>query len=144
MEITIRKIHEDDATAVSLLSQQLGYVLSPFETAHQIKEIAASSDNSAFVALDEEKIIGWIHAFKTIRLKTKTFIEIGGLVIDENYRGNGVGKVLVERIKAWCIEQNITSLRVRSNVKRLDTNKFYLNIGFSESKEQKVFEMELP
>lgn len=144
MEITIRKIHEDDATAVSLLSQQLGYVLSPFETAHQIKEIAASSDNSAFVALDEEKIIGWIHAFKTVRLETKTFIEIGGLVIDENYRGNGVGKVLVERIKAWCIEQNITSLHVRSNVKRLDAHTFYWKIGFSESKEQKVFEMELP
>jgi GNAT superfamily N-acetyltransferase len=48
-----------------------------------------------------------------MRLETKTFIEIGGLVIDENYRGKGIGKILVSKIKEWCIEQKISSLRVR-------------------------------
>ncbi len=43
-------------------------------------------DNCAFVAIIEGKIIGWIHAFKALRIETKPFIEIGGLVVDEIYR----------------------------------------------------------
>lgn len=143
MDITIREIHENDAAAISQLSLQLGYTLSPFETVNQIKEIAASGDNCAFVALYNKKIIGWIHAFKAMRLETKTFIEIGGLVVYESYRGKGVGKALVERIKAWCVEQKIAALRVRSNTKRSDAHMFYLKNGFTESKEQKVFGMKV-
>ena len=125
MDIRIRKIREEDAETVSSLSLQLGYNLSPLETADQIKEVIASNDNCTFVALHNEKIIGWIHAFKTIRLETKTFIEVGGLVVDENYRGKGVGKILVSKIKEWCIEQKISSLRVRCNTKRKEAHQLF-------------------
>jgi GNAT superfamily N-acetyltransferase len=93
--------------------------------------------------LSEEKIIGWIHAFKTTRIETKTFIEIGGLVVDKKYRGKGVGKSLVNKIRGWCAKQKITSLRVRCNTKRLEAHQFYLCLGFRESKEQKVFQQDI-
>lgn len=141
--MSIREIETQDAATVNHLSHQLGYNISLSETATQIKEVIESMDNCAFVALYEGKIIGWIHAFKTTRLETKTFVEIGGLIVDENFRGKGVGKILVNKIKDWCIEQKITSLRVRSNTKRLEAHNFYLNLGFSESKQQKVFESKL-
>ena len=143
MKIVIREIALQDAEGVSGLSKQLGYDLSAPQTASQIQEILSSTDNCAFVGLDNGKIIGWVHAFKTIRIETKTFVEIGGLVIDENYRGKGVGKKLVSRIKQWCVEQEVRSLRVRCNTKRAEAHKFYLTLGFSEMKEQKVFGMEL-
>ena len=113
MDIRVRKIRKKDAEAISLLSDQLGYVLSFVETVLQIKKLVDSGDNCVLVALHDEKIVGWIYAFKALRLETKTFIEIGGLVIDENYRGKGIGKILVSKIKEWCIEQKISSLRVR-------------------------------
>lgn len=143
MEIVIREIVLQDAEEVSSLSKQLGYDLSAPQTASQIQEILSSPDNCAFVGLDHEKVIGWVHAFKTIRIETNTFVEIGGLVVDENYRSKGVGKKLVDRIKQWCIEQEIRSLRVRCNIKRTAAHQFYLTLGFSEMKEQKVFGMEL-
>ncbi len=143
MQIAIREIALQDAEEVSSLSQQLGYQLSPSETAGQIKEVIVSSDNCAFVALSNGKIIGWIHGFKTVRIETKSFVEIGGLVVDENYRGKGVGKKLIDRIKQWCVEQEVCSLRVRCNTKRKEAHQFYLTLGFSEMKEQKIFGMEL-
>jgi N-acetylglutamate synthase-like GNAT family acetyltransferase len=143
MNITIRKISVEDAPAVSSLSQQLGYQLSPSETAGQIKEVMASSDNCAFVALSDEKIIGWIHGFKAVRMETKSFVEIGCLVVDENYRGKGMGKKLIDRIKHWCVEQDVRSLRVRCNTKRAEAHQFYLTLGFSEMKEQKIFGIEV-
>ena len=143
MDIRVRKIRKKDAEAISLLSDQLGYVLSFVETVLQIKKLVDSGDNCVLVALHDEKIVGWIYAFKALRLETKTFIEIGGLVIDENYRGKGIGKILVSKIKEWCIEQKISSLRVRCNTKRKEAHQFYFKNGFSETKEQKVFELKI-
>jgi GNAT superfamily N-acetyltransferase len=141
MELLIREISAEDAQAVHLLSQQLGYELSVADTAAQIKEVLSRKDNYALVAVVNETIVGWIHAFKAIRIETKPFIEIGGLVVDEQYRSRGVGKKLVTRIKEWCAEQEIHSLRVRSNTKRSEAHQFYTRLGFTEKKEQKVFEM---
>jgi len=99
MEILIRKISIEDAESIAILSAQLGYDISLPETIFNIKEVMGSMDNCAFVAITEGRVIGWIHAFKSIRLETKPFIEIGGLVVHENYRGKGVGRVLVDMVK---------------------------------------------
>lgn len=141
MELVVRKISIKDADAVQALSKQLGYELSIEATATQIKKIIQSQDNCAFVAVTGETVIGWIHGFKTLRLETKPFIEIGGLVVDANYQQKGIGKRLVDKVKEWCKAQGIHSLRVRSNTKRLEAHQFYLRLGFDEQKEQKVFAM---
>lgn len=62
MDIRIRKIRKKDAEAISLLSDQLGYDLSPLETANQIKQVSTNYDNCAFVALYNEKVVDWIYA----------------------------------------------------------------------------------
>ena len=143
MELFIREMSVEDAAAVHTLSGQLGYELTLEDTAGQIREVISNKDNCAFVAITNETIVGWIHGFKAIRVETKTFVEIGGLVVAEPYRGKGVGKKLVEKIKQWCIAQSITSLRVRCNTKRSGAHRFYGQVGFTEQKEQKVFEMKV-
>lgn len=143
MSIEIRTITIDAAKEIQLLSKQLGYEMSLDDTMEQIKEILSSTSDFAVVALIENKIVGWIHVFKALRLETKPFAEIGGLVVDENYRNKGIGKKLVEGIKQWCIEKNINDVRVRSNVKRKEAHQFYTSVGFNEMKEQKVFQIKL-
>jgi GNAT superfamily N-acetyltransferase len=90
-----------------------------------------------------KKQIGWIHAFKTLRIESKPFIEIGGLVVDENYRGKGVGKLLINAIKNWSEQEEISTIRVRCHTKRKEAHLFYNKLGFSESKEQKIFEIRI-
>ena len=139
--IQIRLITENDAVATTTLSKQLGYLLSTEETVENIREVLADKDHAAFVACMDSQVVGWIHVLKAIRIESKPFIEIGGLVIDENYRKQGIGKLLVYKAREWTKEKHIDKLRVRCNRKRAEAHEFYLALGFTELKEQKVFEI---
>lgn len=143
MAIQIRTIREDDLAAVNKLSEQLGYPQSEAATASYISAVLNSSDDYACVALEADRIVGWVHGFKTRRIETGTFIEIGGLVVDNECRGKGIGKLLVAAVRNWCQEQGINTLKVRSNVIRQDAHRFYIHQDFTETKEQKVFEQHL-
>lgn len=142
MDVYIRDMLPGDAGAINDLSRQLGYPLSIDETKACMKNVMTSDGHIALVATDDKKVIGWIHGFKTIHLVGKPFIEIGGLVVDESYRNRHIGKKLLEKVGEWGLKQDI-NVRVRSNIKRREAHRFYLNNGFTEIKEQKVFEQQL-
>jgi GNAT superfamily N-acetyltransferase len=143
MEIQLRKMSMEHAQDVCKLSGQLGYPLSNDQIEKNINEIIASENHAAFVAFYNQKIVGWVYAFRAILIETKPFIEIGGLIVDENFRNAGIGKKLIEKIKDWALENAINEVRVRSNILRNAAHKFYLNNGFTEIKQQKVFRIVL-
>ncbi len=143
MNITVRNISVDDAAAVASLSRQLGYNMIITDTARQIADILESTNDVAYVAVTDNNVVGWIHAFYAIRIESHSFCEIGGIVVDEQLRGSGIGKMLIDHIKPWCAIKKCNRLRVRSSVKRSDAHKFYLQAGFTENKEQKVFQLDL-
>jgi GNAT superfamily N-acetyltransferase len=143
MNLYIREAAVADAAAVSALSEQLGYRTPTPETANRIKLLAASTENCLFVAEREGEIIGWIHGFCAFRLGSAPFTEIGGLVVDEHYRGFGIGRNLIGQVVAWSKQKGILRIRVRCNTKRIPTHAFYRHLGFSETKEQKIFDLEL-
>lgn len=141
LNITIRPVTESDAAAITALSNQLGYLLSPEETIENIREVIADSHQAAFVACTNNDVIGWIHLFRAVRIESNPFAEIGGLVIAENYRKQGVGRLLAAKAKEWAKEKSLHKLRVRCNIKRTEAHKFYGALGFAEQKEQKIFEL---
>ncbi|MDB5231923.1 MAG: family N-acetyltransferase [Chitinophagaceae bacterium] len=142
-DILIREVHPDDGVAVNELSAQLGYPVSVSATAENIILILKNKDEMIFVAQLEDNVIGWIQISYLVRLESGPFFEIVGLVVDEKYRGKGIGKSLIAEAKIWCFKKGNYKLRVRSNTKRLSTHQFYLNLDFKEVKEQKIFETAL-
>ena len=143
MEIFVRGIAEQDAEAVNALSEQLGYAMPIEQTMANIKSVMATRGHTAFVAIHENKIIGWIGVAEAIQIESAPFCEIRGLVVDEKYRGYGVGKMLIERVKQWAKETGNNTLRLRTNMIRIGAHLFYRHVGFKEVKEQKVFEMKI-
>jgi len=139
MKIVVREIRAEDAEAVNLLSRQLGYPLSPEETLENIRNVLQSKMHIAFVALNENRIVGWIGAAQAIMIEVMPHCEINGLVIDEQYRGKGIGKLLIEKVKQWSIENGYDRLSLHCNVKRTEAHIFYEHIGFKEIKQQKYF-----
>ena len=135
----VRKMKAGDAGAVNLLSHQLGYPLSMQQTLQNINAVLKSNHHTAFVAVRENKIVGWIGATQAIMLEVMPHCEINGLVIDQNYRGKGVGKHLVERVKQWAKEKGNDRLTLHCNVKRTEAHLFYEHIGFKEIKQQKNY-----
>ena len=141
MEFSIREAGLPDAETISQLSYQLGYEVPVKETEYNLEAITANPDEIVYVALHEEKLIAWIHIFHTTRLESGSFCELGGLVVDEQYRSNGIGRLLVDRAKEWCISRKVPVLRLRSNIIRNEAHRFYQNLGFREIKQQKIFEI---
>lgn len=141
--VEIRVITEEDAESVAWLSTQLGYESNTKQTSARIKQINNSNENCAFVALIENKVVGWIQGFYTLRVESDPFVEIGGLIVDENYRNLKIGKLLIENVNTWAKKHQVKKIKVRCNIKRTESHQFYEQIGFKENKQQIAFEMEL-
>ncbi|MDQ0968096.1 putative N-acetyltransferase YhbS [Flavobacterium sp. W4I14] len=139
--IQIREISEKDAESVAALSTQLGYESDIKQTSARIKRINNSNENCVFVALLDGEVVGWIHGFYTLRIESDPFIEIGGLIVDEKYRNLRIGKQLIENVNIWAKKHQVEKLKVRCNIKRSESHKFYEQLGFKENKRQIAFEM---
>lgn len=133
----------NDASAVTMLSQQFGYPLSEKQILQNIKAVLEKEDHDAFVAVHESRVVGWIGVTQAIMVEVSPYCELNGLVVDENYRGKGVGKLLSEKAKQWGKEKGNDTLKLRCNVKRTETHLFYQHLGFIETKEQKTFEIKI-
>ena len=133
----IRAVQKSDLTDIQRVSRYLhdsAYTIDDFE--HSIQGMEDSPNDFVYVAECEARVIGWIHFFYARRLATPDFVEMGGLVVDPEFRGRGIGKLLVNRI--W--ETGAGKFRVRCNEKRKETHEFYKSLGFSTNKSQLVFE----
>lgn len=143
MPVTIRTATINDATAINALSAQLGYTIPVAQTEENIRSLAGDTSSAVFVAEENGLVLGWLHIVCKLYLETGAFCEIVGLVVDEQQRGKGTGKLLVAAAKEWSKTTDATTLKVRTNVKRADAHRFYEREGFSCIKEQKVFMMKL-
>jgi GNAT superfamily N-acetyltransferase len=143
MEIVTRQITAEDAPAVNKLTFQLGYPMSEEQTLQNIKAVLASKDHEALVSVYQNKVVGWIGVTQTIMIESLPYCEINGLVIDENYRGKGIGKLLIEKAKQWAREKGNDRISLRCNVKRAEAHLFYRHLGFQEIKKQTKFEAEV-
>jgi GNAT superfamily N-acetyltransferase len=141
--VEIRVITKEDAESVAWLSTQLGYESDIEQISARIKHINNSNDNCAFVALVDDKVVGWIHGFYTLRIESDPFVEIGGLIVDSAYRNLKIGKQLIERLKLWAEQHQVKKLKVRCNTKRIKSHQFYERVGFKENKRQIAFEIDL-
>ena len=103
----------------------------------------AAPDQAVFVAEIDAIVIGWVHVFANWYVESERFAEIGGLVVDERWRGKGVGGQLMQRAEVWAREDHIFIIRLRSNVIRETAHQFYINLGYSHEKNQKVFTKKL-
>jgi GNAT superfamily N-acetyltransferase len=143
MDISARQMSSEDAAVVAALSRQLGYPLSSQQILENINAVRRSKDHCAFVAIYESRVVGWIGLAQAIMIESMPFCEINGLVIDENHRGKGIGKLLVEKAKQWAKEKGNETLRLRCNVKRIEAHEFYRRLGFKETKQQTAFVLDL-
>lgn len=133
-------LEQKDVDAVNRLRRQLA--LSPEEVA-SIVDISKGKltdilcqPNCQFVFFKDpetDEIIGTASLYYH-----KTFYEPGGtgrvedVIIDERYRGKGLGKLLMRFIFATARNLRLKTLELTSNPKRVEANKMYLEFGFKK------------
>lgn len=136
----LRPARPPDAAAVAILATQLGYPSQPDEAERRLRALAERSDHLVLVAESNEgAVVAWCHVGGRPSVETEPFAEILGLVVDESLRGQGIGETLVEAATQWAAGNGYRTIRVRSNVVRERTHRFYERLGFARMKSQVVF-----
>ena len=140
MPYLLREARLEDAPVLADLSDELGYPSDAAAVARRLRDLATQPGNAVLVAVSGEgEVAGWVHVFATHRVESDGFAEIGGLVVRETLRGEGIGRMLVEAAEAWAREAGFVEVRVRSNVVREATHRFYDHLGYATTKQQQVF-----
>ncbi|HKT13181.1 MAG TPA: GNAT family N-acetyltransferase [Terriglobia bacterium] len=142
--VRIRAAQMEDAGRLAALSGQLGYPSSIASVRRRLRNLLADPEHAVWVAENESGAIGgWIHVFIKHLLESDREAEIGGLVVDQDFRGQGAGKALVERAERWAKSKRMRSVYVRSNIIRKDAHIFYQKLGYKIIKTQSAFRKEL-
>jgi GNAT superfamily N-acetyltransferase len=146
--IRVRPAELRDAPALARLSGQLGYPNSMDDIECRLNQILARPDHAVFVAEAFEqgapvRVLGWVHGAVRRILESDPFVEIGGMIVDEERRGMGIGRLLMDQLEPWARNAGCVAITVRSNVIREGAHLFYQRLGFAAFKTQRVFRKQL-
>jgi len=136
----LRRAETRDATAVAELAGQLGYPTDEAAMSERIEAAQMSGARDVIVAERDGRVRGWIEVMIVEALASDPFAEIHALIVDEEERGLGLGARLVAAAEAWAVERGLSRVRVRSNVARERTRRFYEKRGYTVTKTQHVFD----
>lgn len=145
MNIKIEKMTFADLQNVAQLADQLGY---PHKLAHiQSRFLKMENDPNyaLFVSKDEAgKVTGYIQVNREpYTLLAIDRAEVSALVVDSNYRSQGVGTALLTFAERWAKENELSLMRVRSNINRKEAHKFYEKRKYDIKKSWHLFAKEL-
>jgi GNAT superfamily N-acetyltransferase len=136
----IRPPCEQDYVRLAELAGQLSYPSTISEIAQRLAGMAGSYDHAVFVAeMADGEIAGWIGVFISRGLEVNPRGEISGLIVDERFRSQAVGKHLLARAEEWVRERGCDIVGLRSNVIRDRAHAFYRREGYEHTKTQKSF-----
>jgi len=141
----IRRGAMEDCEGITNLCEQLGFPSSTEVVFKRLSFIMNNSDHDLFVVENAEgKIAGWIHVFLSITPYTDLVTEVGGLVINDADREQGIGRMLIQQAEQWAKSKQTTAVRIRSNVKRVESHIFYKAVGYEEIKKQVNYFKSIP
>lgn len=138
-QVTIRLASAGDAERIAMLAGQLGYPVSTEETQRRLEVLQTDDDHALYVAESNGHVVGWVHVYVACLVIIDRQAEIGGLVVDEDYRHGGVGRLLMHKAEEWAREKECCAVYLRSNVLRKDAHEFYERIGYTTFKTSRSF-----
>jgi N-acetylglutamate synthase-like GNAT family acetyltransferase len=128
----IREAEFKDAPDMSKLLEQLGYPTSDFSALEKIQDYSKDG-YKLFVAESERTVIGFISIHWYIPLHHPAPIgRITAFCVDERQRKSGIGTSLLERAEQQFKTVGCFKIEVTSNLKRLETHRYYLQAGYQE------------
>ena len=128
----LRTASPSDATGVAALVTQLGYPTAPAEMRGRLERLLTHPEHSMVVAEAEGEIVGLVAAQLGYALEFDgVYCRINGLVVDAQWRGRGLGTLLMRHMESWSKKRGAQSLLLTSGNHRTEAHKFYETLGFN-------------
>ncbi|GEM_PF-99195 len=139
MHVKIRPAQRKDAERIAILCEQLGYTATPPQVQERLAHIQHNEAHIVYVAVINDFVVGLAHAHACdLVIEPKQAI-LFGLVVDEDYRHNGMGQLLMQHIEQWASSVGCQQVVIRSNIKRKQAHDFYQKIGYANIKQSLTF-----
>lgn len=135
LKANIRKAENQDLDFVYKAICELENEVLDFEVFEMIfNENISSPKNLYIIAENETEGLGFI-SFHTQNLLHHCGLvgEIQEFFIHQKYRGQGVGKLLINEILSFAEKNALKSIEVTTNKKRVENVAIYENLGFTLS-----------
>jgi GNAT superfamily N-acetyltransferase len=136
----VRPARPGDFNAMAGLAQQLGYECTGEQIEERLSHMQDPDSYAVFVAeLAGGEIAGWIGTYLFRSVETGSCAEINGLVVEQNIRSRGIGRLLLDAAEEWGRRIACDTMSVRSNLIRDRAHRFYERNGYRYVKTQKEF-----
>ena len=143
MSYTVRlAVAEDGARINEINRSALGYQYPLEKTCSQLARVLLRPTDRVYVVCDgadASKVVGFLHAADYETIHTGSMKNIISLAVEEAYRGQGLGKLLLNAVEAWAIADQCEAVRLVSSFSRVEAHAFYRHCGYALRKEQKNF-----
>ncbi len=136
-------MNESHLPEVARLSDQLGYPVALDDLRARFMKLVSSQRHTLLVYEESKNILGWVHAECVEDLIEEEKAEIKALIVEENSRGSGVGKALVEAAEKWAKTYQLHTIYLNCNILRERTHQFYQRDGFVNYKTSLFFEKKI-
>ncbi len=135
----VRPAQKSDAKRIADLSTQLGYPCTSAAINEKLEHILLSEDHFLLVAENTKEVVGYIHAMTREMQFYLPAIEVAALIVDVQYRGNGIGKLLLDAAEQFASERGFSQIVLYSNCIRTDAHRFYEKNGYFSTKSEKLY-----
>ena len=121
-KVHIREARLTDAESIWRLNLLfMGYEYPLDAMIGQFSSMLDSRAHKFFVAVADGRVVGFIHGTDFDTLYSPPMKRILQLVVDESYRGRGIGRSLLEKIEHWAMENDCYMVCVTVSEERLES-----------------------
>lgn len=136
--IEIEDLKPDYLEAINRLIAQLSTSSHTFTEA-ELNSLIASPQSHLYALEYDEKIIGMV-TLCIYQCPTGRKAWIEDVVVDQNHRGKGYGKLMLRKAMEECQNRGNVTLMLTSCPSRIVANQLYQSLGF-EKRETNVYKM---
>jgi len=142
-ELSLRYVTKETLGGINNLLKQLVHdprSYTPVSLA-TLKRIAQDTKTIVVIILDGKKVIGT----GTLIVATKfrgNYAYIEDMMVDESYRGQGLGTKLGEALIKAAKKRKVTTIELSARPERVAANALYQKLGF-EKKDTNVYRLKL-
>lgn len=116
-----------DISACRLLLSQLGYDLTLQEVKRRYDAIREKQDHAVFVGEQDGRVVALLHLYERPAFDKPPEVIVQALVVDQNWRGTGVGKSMMNMAERWAADRRFSSVALTSSYR--DPTLIHFTIG---------------
>jgi GNAT superfamily N-acetyltransferase len=128
--MVIRDVQVADIPAVRRLIGQLGYAPEEVEFRDRFERVSRAEGHRIVAAEEDGRVVGVLHVFERPALEKACEAVVQALVVDDEWRGAGIGETLMREAEAWATRRGLASTALYTRIDRDRSRAFYERIGY--------------